>query len=477
MPAASAAAAAVAPPLPAGGMDKAVNRQLSSDALARYKAEQQQFKSPAQGTLTGASDYARNPLYAGNAGRYRSYGDAMAERDSWRSSHPWQPQPYVYRSAPSFGMWDALFWWMVLDKITEPSHASAAYNNMNDPGFQAWRREADRMAADNGELKAKLAAMDAKLTTMQGQPQKPGTLPEGMPASMALAPAVVVAPREAGKIVMGTGGTAGNYHPFCQGDGTMKGLRGNMPAGLEIECKVTNGSVENLDGLANGSFDAILVQSDILHDWSEKHPGVHLDALKATIYQEFVQMLANRKAKVEAVGDLDPRRHTLYLVGSGAQRTWDSFAALDKRYAAFEVAGKLRRVPSDPQVLETVAGNPDGVMMFVSGLNTEMLKQANERFGERLVMVVVDDSRLGAATDRTGHPVFEFARIPSGVYPNIQRSRWFGLTSSVASLSVGAVFVLSERWVGANGVPSLAKAEEALWKTIPEIERKVGVGG
>ena len=48
---------------------------------------------------------------------------------------------------------------------------------------------------------------------------------------------------------------------------------------------------------------------------------------------------------------------------------------------------------------------------------------------------------------------------------------------ALAFVTLGAVFLLSDRWVTANGVSSLGKVEEALWKTIPEIERRVGVGG
>ncbi len=471
------AGATVASPArpPATGFDRGADRQLASQSLARFKAEQDRFSAPPQGTLTNASDYARNPLYAHNAGRYGSYDQAYATRDAYRNNNPWTPPAYAYHSAPAFGMWDALFWWMVLDKITEPSHAAAAYNNANDPGFLAWRREADRQAVDNAELKAKLDAMDAKLASMQGQPRKPGTLPEGVPAAVALAPEVAVAPRDASVLVMGTGSPSGHYYPFCQGGDGIHGLRGYLQD-FTLDCRVTNGSVENLDGLVAGTFDAAMIQSDLFGDWLAKHPGVHLDALKATIYQEYVQMLANKKAGVGRVGDLDPKRHVIYLVGSGAQSTWDGFAAADARYAAFEANGKIRRVPNEPAVLDAVAANPDAVMVFVSGLNSDLLRQANDRLGDKLTMVLVDDRRFEDVVDATGHPLYAYAKIPGGIYPRLQRRRWFGLTTSVPSLTVGAVFILSERWVAENGVASLSKVEDALWHTIPEIEHKVGLG-
>ena len=472
----AAATAAAQPPLPSSAADRAAGRQMSSQSYDRYRAEQDRFKAQPQGTLTGASDYAGHPVYSANAGRYRNTDQLYAERDAWRGAHPWSTPPWAFRSAPSFGMWDALFLWMVLDKITEPSHAAVAYNNQNDPGFQAWRAEANRMAANDAELKAKLDVMDAKLTAMQGQPHNPGALPEGVPAAVALAPAVAVADPGGKTLLMGTGGEAGNYYPFCQGGGAIKGLRANL-RDFEVQCKLTNGSVENLDGLAAGTLDAIMVQSDVFNDWLGKHPGVRLEALKSTVYQEYVQLLVNEKAKVERIGDLDPKRHWIYLVGSGAQKSWDSFAAIDPRYAEFDRAGRIRRVPADAEVLEAVAGNPDAAMVFVSGLNSEMLRAANDRYGDKLDLALVDDFHLAAALDRTGHPIYAVAKIPGKLYPKLQKGRWFGLDSSTASLTVGALFILSERWVAGHGVAGLSKVEDALWRTIPEIEKKVGVGG
>ncbi|CAK0769719.1 exported hypothetical protein [uncultured Gammaproteobacteria bacterium] len=469
------AAAAGATP-PRSGLDRAANRQVASESMQRYRNEQERFATPAQGTFTGTSDYTKSSLYRNQAGRYQSYDAVYNERDTWRTSHPWQPPAYTYRSAPSFGMWDAMFWWMVLDKLSQPGYASAAYHNAGDPGYQAWRREADRMGQDNIELRAKLASLDAKVGELKGQPVKPGTLPEGIPAGVALAPAVTVAPREKGLLVMGTGNASGNYYPFCHGGTGMRGLRGYIED-TKVECRETNGSVENLEGLVRGDFDAIMIQADVFHEWTEQHPGVRVDALKATIYQEYVQMLANKVAKVEQITDLDPAKHTIYLVGSGASKTWDNFATLDKRYAAFDAAEKVRRVSSDPQILEVVVANPNAVMMFVSGLNSDLLRKANDRYGDKLQMVLVNDGRLEAAKDRTGHSLYAFAKIRSGIYPKLQQSRWFGLTSAVPSLSVGAVFVLSEQWVLANGVKALSRVEEALWKSMPEIEKKVGTGG
>ena len=475
-PSAAAAAAPAVPSPAAGGFDRGAGRQLSSQSYDRYRAEQDRFKAQPQGTLTGASDYAKNPLYGPNAGRYRNYDQLYAERDGWRNAHPWAAPAYAFRSAPSFGIWDGLFLWMILDKISEPAHAAVAYNNQNDPGFQAWRAEADRLAADDAQLRAKLDALDARLASMQGQPRQPGTLPDGVPAAVALAPTVVVADPAGKTLVMGTGGTAGNYYPFCQGGEGMGGLRGYVRE-IEVQCKATDGSVENLDGLAAGRFDAILVQSDIFNGWMLAHPGVRLDALKSTVYQEYVQLLANKKAGVGRIGDLDTKRHWLYLVGSGAQKTWDSFAALNPRYAEFDRAGRVRRVPGDPAVLEAVANNPDATMLFVSGLNTDMLHLANDRYGDKLSLALVDDTRLAGALDATGHPIYAVAKIPGKLYPKLQRSRWFGLDSSTPSLTVGAVFILSERWVADRGVAGLTKVEDGLWRTIPEIEKKVGAGG
>ena len=99
----------------------------------------------------------------------------------------------MYQSSPSFGIFDAMMLWFMLDHLTEPSYARMAYNMSDDPAFRQWREAAGRLSADNAELRQKVEQMDARLKEFEGQGVKkePGVVPEGID------PAVVVAPEAA----------------------------------------------------------------------------------------------------------------------------------------------------------------------------------------------------------------------------------------------------------------------------------------
>lgn len=115
-----------------------------------------------------------------------SYQTYTLNRQSYYRSY--QPPTYVYNMRPSYGMWDAMFMWMMLDNMNH----NAYYHHRQDADWQAWRADANKQAETNAELKAKLAAMDAKVKELEGQkvPVNPAYMPEGVDPAIAVAPAV-----------------------------------------------------------------------------------------------------------------------------------------------------------------------------------------------------------------------------------------------------------------------------------------------
>jgi hypothetical protein len=159
-----------------------IRKQSSLDAYNSYGAK---FGKP--GNPTGG---AGQPLLSPNR-TWSSYPDYRRDRDRYYSDLGWRPPAYAYQSYPAFGFWDAMFLWMLL------SHTGGNtfyYNNQNDPGVQAWRQEADKLAQSNDDLKKQLADMDAKIEQMRkdGVPVKAGAIPEGLDPSMAYAADTVV---------------------------------------------------------------------------------------------------------------------------------------------------------------------------------------------------------------------------------------------------------------------------------------------
>ena len=486
---AGAAAAAVAPAQaavakppapPQSAMDKAVAKQQSALAMQQLKAEQDKFKKPAP-PITPAA-VASNPIAQSTASRYvpSTYYD---ERARWRRDRGRDVEVNVYNVhsyAPSYGVLDGVFLGMMLQHAMQPNYAAFAYHHQSDPGYQAWRADMEAEARQNAEVKAKLAAMDAEIAKLKAQnvPVQANYVPPEVPPSVVLAPAAVVdttKPKigERPVIAMGTGGAAGNYFRLCSGGQGAVGLK-DRSQDIAFDCRTSTGGSENLDRMASGELDAVLAQANDIDTWMRKHDGQILGSLRATLYQEYVQMLANRQSGVEDVGDLDAKKHTVYLVGGGAGSVWDALVKKNpKRYGDFEHNGKIRRVGNDPAVLDTIAKDPNSVMIFVSGLNSDLLKKADTVYGDKVLMALFKDDSLTSEEDLTGHKIFDTATIPSGIYPKIQQSRWFGLTSRVPTLTVPAVFILSDDWVADNGVESLDKVEKAVWATLPDFEKTV----
>ena len=78
---------------------------------------------------------------------------------------------------PGSGPLTAVALWAALNSLSSPGSAAYFHNYQNDPGYVQWRRDADREAADNPALAAKLDQLDSQLAQMQGQPRNSSAAP------------------------------------------------------------------------------------------------------------------------------------------------------------------------------------------------------------------------------------------------------------------------------------------------------------
>jgi hypothetical protein len=180
-PSSSSSAAA-----PSSAGDRALSRQGSAGALDSYRRQQDTQRTPSAGSGSWGSGGSRSPSASSSSGYRYSLPPARA---NYYGGRGWSPSPYMYSAPRSFGMWDAMFMWFMLDTLTRPSHAAFFHNNQNDPGYQQWRAEADRLAKDNAELKTKLDQLDRQLVENQGQPREPGKIPDDVPKDVVQAQA------------------------------------------------------------------------------------------------------------------------------------------------------------------------------------------------------------------------------------------------------------------------------------------------
>lgn len=152
--------------------DRAISGRSGAEALQGYRARRQ--TAPSTAAPSGPTGFG-------------SYGGGYSGTPAWAVNRGWSVPAYAYRAPPSFGIWNGLFLWFLLDTLSRPGHAAFFYNHQNDPGYQSWHADAERAAESDPQLKAKLDALDQKLAAQQGQPLDPNYLPPGTDPEMALA--------------------------------------------------------------------------------------------------------------------------------------------------------------------------------------------------------------------------------------------------------------------------------------------------
>lgn len=232
-------------------------KKAAQESLLRYKSENSRFQKPAP-KLEGGG-YENNPLYQkGKVYSGFDYGSHYDRRDSYYRSQGYRPSAAAFSSAPSFGMFDTLFLFWMLNHASNRNVAATAYHHAEDPGFKKWREEVETMAKTDPELKTKLAEMDKQIKALQGTPKDPGYLPTGVPADVALAADVLASKKpEKAPVRLAAGQAGGWYDKFA-------GLFTKAAKELDVTVIPTGGSMENLKLLAGGKADLAIVQSDAL---------------------------------------------------------------------------------------------------------------------------------------------------------------------------------------------------------------------
>ena len=80
--------------------------------------------------------------------------------------------------------------------------------------------------------------------------------------------------------------------------------------------------------------------------------------------------------------------------------------------------------------------------MYVSGLNSKLLKKAEQSL--RIRLVPVNDWDFNDVLDPAGEPIYEFANIPDDFYTRLQEG-W--LSTSVETLTVPMDMIVTNSWI------------------------------
>jgi len=84
-------------------------------------------------------------------------------RTVFYDAYAWEPPVYTYGFYPRYGLWDATFLMFALDHMAEEQYALMFYHHQNDPDFQQWLADANRLAGENDELRTKLDTMQTQI--------------------------------------------------------------------------------------------------------------------------------------------------------------------------------------------------------------------------------------------------------------------------------------------------------------------------
>lgn len=137
--------------------DQALSRQRSADALREQRAAEQRRQEPARPAPQPAP--GSGTTWWGGGGS-RTPSAAPPRSGNWFAQQGWSAPPYAAAAPRSFGVWDGLFLWFMLDHLTRPGYTDFFRSHRDDPGVQQWRQQADALARDNADLRGKLAALD-----------------------------------------------------------------------------------------------------------------------------------------------------------------------------------------------------------------------------------------------------------------------------------------------------------------------------
>ena len=428
-----------------------LQRQKSQASLAAYEADKKQFKAPPVAAPKITSSTIKSDPVMSSAKKYGNvgYNDIQSRRNSRLGN--WQRPVYVYNVAPSYGHWssDILWWSMIHD-------SSFYYHHQNDPAVQAWHADAMRLAEQNGELKAQLAAMDARVDSMQNTPRNAGYLPAqvaGDPLVALSKEAIDAIPVDKPTLRVATGIQGGRY---SQIGALLKKKAGN----INIELVSTSGAAENLELLQKGKVDAAIVQSDTdfveRRTSSETPSDSESEFHRATVFSEYVMLVVSKDSPIKTISDLG-KDNTVYVgpEGSGSSTTWKGLVMEDAHYKEVNVAN----LPYET-AFDRISADKNKALLFVAGMRTPMLQQFASTGKYRVVPV--DDKDLSMFKDKDDHIVYDTLTLTADTYPGLQ-------VEDVKTLAVDAEWTLSKKWIEKYGDDAFDQINYAVIDVISDL--------
>lgn len=244
------------------------------------------------------------------------------------------------------------------------------------------------------------------------------------------------------RFTIGTGGVAGIYHQIGASICRFIKMRGENK---DLQCRTltTYGSVHNLEGLRDGSFELAVVQSDLQHhayhgtsEFERAGPNHELRALFSVVPEAFT-VIAGKDSGISTLSDLKGRRVNVGNPGSGQRAamkrvmqrfdwTLDDFEAATEMESAVQ-SGEICRRKIDAAVY--LVAHPN--------LSLEEATTCNS-----VLVPVVGPEIDGLIAD---NPHYMRVTIPADhYYPNAQPIPSFGVIATVVASSTTSSEVVYE---------------------------------
>ena len=238
-----------------------------------------------------------------------------------------------------------------------------------------------------------------------------------------------------------------------------------------IQPVLTQGSLENIQKVTEGTCDAAIAQSDAIRVYRDTDVRAETNVERITaMYKEFAHLLCNRKAGISKVSDLK-KGHVVAIGsdGSGSNVTWQGFVKARKdKYGVITTSPKegIRAIAAVADGAETTCA------LIVGGLNNSLLKKEAQRYGDKVVLINVQDGDFGSEKDAKGSPIYSYEAIPAKTYGDLMPAGMIFGHNDAHTVAVDAVFIANTTFLDRN--PGLSDALiRAATNALPAIKEKV----
>ena len=447
-------AAKALPPAPQQrtALDRAASAKASADSVAKMRAEQKaKFTTPAPPINSAAikshpiaSSYVAPP-------RFRDVNVYYGERGRFYGRLGYSRPIYVGLGAPYYGGYNSDYY--VWAMRNDPAFY---YHHQYDPGVIAWRRDYERIADQNAELRAELTRLDIEKARVTG-PVNDKYVSEKVKPEMMLADSVAA------------GVTTPELSFATNEEGTVMAkvcdrFKAHAEDGMKITCLRTAGSYENLEKLAHGKVDAALAQSDVIDYMQREKIIKELGDIQRTAYKEPMFLMINRDSGIKSIADLKPGVNTTLVgpQGSGTEfsfrnlkkhatkaekrSSWIFFSkTVDVRNEQYEGVGVKNALYKDG--FKLVAENKNTTMLVLTGGNSSVLARVDAEYGDKVRLIpITGDPSFAKIEDKDGNPVYDQCEMPTAGYPKL-----FDGKTTIKTLCVQEVVVFSPAWSKKSG--------------------------